>query len=209
MFASAIGRAVVFAEPGAVIGPRAQWEDDSLIRPGEEASQELHLPAGRWRLSIQYFSPVDLTLTGPGLEQPLKAALDGQRPNTISLGNDGQYWPAGEIEVAEDGPVRFTVRAAEPTAVQELTGWDGEASIGQIVAVADGPRETVPLRETCGHWLDHYAGARFGAPAAGAAEGQDAGGSGAGGDEGAGGGASGAGATGAGGAGEGGGGAGG
>ena len=70
---------------------------DSVLGTGESATQTLDLPAGRWLLSLQYFSPFDLTLSAPGFSEPLEAALDGQRPNTISLANNGQFWPAGRV----------------------------------------------------------------------------------------------------------------
>jgi hypothetical protein len=148
------GRAAVFA--GAVLGPKESWDEGSDLSPGDATSQELALPPGRWRLSLQYFSPVDLTLRAPGLEQPLEAALDGARPNTISLANEGNYWPAGVIE-SEGGKVPFTIEAEDRTALQELTGWDAEAKVGQLVATLEAPREDIPLRESCGRWLDWYA----------------------------------------------------
>lgn len=147
------GRAAVFTD--VVLGPKEAWDQGAVLDPGDSTSQQLALPAGRWRLSLQYFSPVDLTLRAPGFEQPLKAALDGQRPNTISLANEGNYWPAGEIE-SDGGTVPFTIEAADPTTLQRLTGWDASAYIGQLVAVPDGPREQIPLRQACGRWLDWY-----------------------------------------------------
>ena len=33
-----------------------------MLGTGDETSQALDLPAGRWNLSLQYFSPFDLTL---------------------------------------------------------------------------------------------------------------------------------------------------
>jgi hypothetical protein len=147
------GRVALF--PGAVIGERRQWLPGPLIVAGERTSQALRLPAGRWRLSLQYFSPFDLTLSAPGLRQRLPAALDGQRPNTISLANDGQYWPAGEL-VSDGGPVHFTVAAAEPSALQRLSGYAGNAALGQIVAVPARPHRAAPLGAACGGWVDWY-----------------------------------------------------
>jgi hypothetical protein len=147
------GRASLF--PEAVVGSKSSWGPDSVLEAGEEAKQTLDLPAGRWNLSIQYFSPFDLTLSAPGFSEPLVAALDGQRPNTISLANNGQFWPAGRF-LSRGGPVEFTLSAAEPTGLQSLVGWDGKASIGELVAVRAAPHRTVPLRRACGHWLDWY-----------------------------------------------------
>ncbi|HWP33477.1 MAG TPA: hypothetical protein VNL97_06985, partial [Solirubrobacterales bacterium] len=90
-----------------------------------------------------------------GLRQPLKAALDGQRPSTISLASNGQFWPAGTI-VSPGGRVRFTVSAAEPNGLQRLVGYSGKAELGELVAVPAQPRQTVPLERACDGWIDWY-----------------------------------------------------
>ncbi|HXR30960.1 MAG TPA: hypothetical protein VN752_07450 [Solirubrobacterales bacterium] len=150
---AAPGRASLF--PGAVVGGKDRWNPRPMLGTGEHATQTLRLPAGRWLLSLQYFSPFDLTLSAPGLRQPLPAALDGQRPSTISLASDGQYWPAGEIR-SDGSPLRFRLSAAEPSALQEMTGYAGEASLGELVAVRDEPHRIVPLDRACGAWVDWY-----------------------------------------------------
>lgn len=147
------GRAAVL--DGAALGPRHRWDRGALLGTGERTSQELRLPPGRWRLSLQYFAPFELTLSAPGFSHRLKPALDGQRPNTISLANDGQYWPAGTYE-SEGGAVRFTVAAAEPTTLQRLAGYNDTAYLGSLAAVPAQPRRLVPLGEACGSWIDWY-----------------------------------------------------
>jgi hypothetical protein len=147
------GRASLF--PGAVIGGKARWSPAAGLEAGQSASQTLRLPSGRWRLSIQYFSPFSLTLSAPGLDQALPAALDGQRPNTISLANEGQFWPAGEVR-GNGRPVRFTISAAEPSTLQRLTGYSGEATLGELVAVPAKSHRIVPLSKACGGWIDWY-----------------------------------------------------
>jgi hypothetical protein len=147
------GRASLF--PGAAIGPKSGWEDDSILGTGESISQSLQLPAGSWNLSIQYFSPFDLTLSAPGFREPLKAALDGQRPNTISLGNNGQFWPAGRYESA-GGRVEFELAAAAASGLQSLSGYDGKAYVGELVAVPARPHRLVPLSQACNAWIDWY-----------------------------------------------------
>jgi hypothetical protein len=147
------GRASLF--PGAVLGSKSAWEEGSIIGPGAETSQSLRLPAGAWNLSIQYFSPFDLTLTAPGFREPLKAALDGQRPNTISLGNNGQFWPAGRYE-SKGGRTRFTLSSADASGLQSLSGYDGKAYVGELVAVPAKPRRIVPLGQACDSWIDWY-----------------------------------------------------
>ncbi|HEX5593560.1 MAG TPA: hypothetical protein VFX35_09445 [Solirubrobacterales bacterium] len=147
------GRAGLF--PDAVIGQKGAWDDGSILGTGEETSQALRLPAGSWNLSLQYFSPFDLTLSAPGFSESLKAALDGQRPNTISLGNNGQFWPAGRYE-SEAGETRFTLSTADAGTLQSLTGYDGKAYVGELVAVPAESHRTVPLSEACNGWIDWY-----------------------------------------------------
>jgi len=147
------GRASLFPTPA--IGGKAAWLPDSTLQMGESATQTLNLPAGRWQLSLQYFSPFGLTLSAPGLRQSLKAALDGQRPNTISLANNGQFWPAGTI-ASRGGRVRFTVSAEGPSTLQRLVGYSGRAELGELIAVSAGSHRIVPLGQACNSWLDWY-----------------------------------------------------
>jgi hypothetical protein len=147
------GQAGLF--PDAVIGQKGGWDEGSILGTDAENSQSLELPAGSWNLSLQYFSPFDLTLSAPGFSEPLKAALDGQRPNTISLGNNGQFWPAGRYE-SKGGRTRFTLTTADAGTLQSLTGYDGKAYLGELVAVPAEPHRTVPLSRACNGWIDWY-----------------------------------------------------
>jgi hypothetical protein len=141
--------------PDTVIGHKAEWDDGSILGTGAETAQVLNLPAGAWNLSLQYFSPFDLTLTAPGFRQSLPAALDGQRPNTISLGNNGQFWPAGRYR-SDGGKTRFTLTTAAGNTLQRLTGFDGKAYLGELVAVAAEPHRLLRLDSACGGWVDWY-----------------------------------------------------
>ncbi|MBA3865836.1 MAG: hypothetical protein H0X42_05750 [Solirubrobacterales bacterium] len=147
------GRASLF--PGAVIGAKDEWDQGSILGAGSGTSQQLELPAGEWNLSIQYFSPFDLTLTAPGFSESLLAALDGQRPNTISLANNGQYWPAGRFD-SKGGKTRFTLSSASASTLQSLSGYQGEAYVGELVAVPAEPHRIVPLSKACNGWIDWY-----------------------------------------------------
>jgi hypothetical protein len=125
------------------------------LRNGERTAQAIDLPRGRWHLSLQYFSPFDLTISAPGFEQGLRPALDGQRPNTISLANNGQFWPAGTYD-SRGGRVEFTVEAEDANFLQRLSGYDDVAYIGDLVAVRAGKRRIVPLGAACNSWIDWY-----------------------------------------------------
>jgi hypothetical protein len=141
--------------PAATIGRKGNWDGGSVLGGGDSTSQAIELAPGRWRLSLQYFSPFGLTLSAPGFRRDLGAALDGQRPNTISLANDGQFWPAGEIE-SDGGSIDFTIDAEEPSDLQRLSGYAGKAQLGGLVAVPAAPRNLVPLGEACEGWIDWY-----------------------------------------------------
>ncbi len=149
------GEATVFGE--SAIGTKPEWSNGSILGNGETTSQSLELAKGTWNLSLQYFSPFALSITAPGFKQELIPALDGQRPNTISLANNGQYWPAGKFE-SKGGKVEFTVHAAPADWIQSLTGYDGKAYIGELVATKAEPRQTIPLSQACGRWIDWYEG---------------------------------------------------
>ena len=147
------GRASLF--PDVAVGPKGSWDKGGELHMGERTAQTIALPRGRWRLSLQYFSPFELTLSAPGFEQELVPALDGQRPNTISLANNGQFWPAGAYH-SRGGPVRFAIDAEEPSFLQRLSGYDEVAYVGDLVAVRAGKRRIVPLAAACDSWIDWY-----------------------------------------------------
>ncbi|HVD40013.1 MAG TPA: hypothetical protein VNC16_03280 [Solirubrobacterales bacterium] len=150
---AANGHAGLF--PDAVIGHKDDWDGGSILGLDAETSQTLQLPAGSWNLSLQYFSPFGLTLSAPGFSEELAAALDGQRPNTISLGNNGQFWSAGRYE-SKGGSVRFTVATEDASTLQSLSGYTGKAYLGELVAVPAEPHRTVPLAAACDQWIDWY-----------------------------------------------------
>jgi len=147
------GRAGLF--PAAVIGGKGRWSPAAALETGDSAAQTMRLPAGRWLLSLQYFSPFGLTLSAPGLHEALPAALDGQRPNTISLANEGQFWPSGEID-SDGKPIRFTISAEDASTLQSLTGYTGKANLGELVAVEAKPHRIVALSAACNGWVDWY-----------------------------------------------------
>lgn len=156
IFAGLPGQAMLIPTP--VIGRRDDWQPSRELEAGESAEMTLDLPAGEWRLSLQYFAPRGMTLSAPGLNRELIPAVDGQRPDTISLANDGQFWPAGELVVDQAGPVKFTVEVPEASFLQRLLGHRSLTYLGNLVALPVGEARMVPLSETCGSWVDWYYG---------------------------------------------------
>ena len=52
--------------------------------------------------------------------------------------------------------MKFTISAAGASVLQDLSGYDGTAYIGELVAVPVGPHRTVPLGDACDAWIDSY-----------------------------------------------------
>jgi hypothetical protein len=149
--------------PAPVVGSKESWSNGAKLGLGKESGQTLRLGPGHWNLSLQYFSPEPLELRARAIRfsQPLPAALDGQRPNQLTLFNDGQYWPAGSLELSRETPIRFTVSVADPSTLQRLTGYDGKAFLGELTARPVGPERSVALPRACGSWVDFYSGGRL------------------------------------------------
>ncbi|MGH2938062.1 MAG: hypothetical protein ACRDPE_08075 [Solirubrobacterales bacterium] len=151
------GKASLFGE--TQVGTKPSWSNGSILETGESTTQTLELPPGDWDLSLQYFAPFALSVNAPGFKEELIPALDGQRPSSISLNNNGQFWPAGKFH-SKGGKVEFTIDAAPADWFQSLTGWDAKAYIGEIVATKAEPHREVPLAQACGGWIDWYESAQ-------------------------------------------------
>jgi hypothetical protein len=62
----------------------------------------------------------------------------------------------GEITVTRDGLVDFRVAVGRLPAVGRLLGAESRAYLGPIAATPVPARETVPLSEVCGRYLDWF-----------------------------------------------------
>jgi hypothetical protein len=137
----------------------ARWSPSATVQSGAPVSQALHVPAGRWEVSIQYDATRPLRITAPGFDSSLPGNLDyrGSVP----------FYPAGRIAVAKPGPVTLTVSVERPPLAGRLLGAKSEAHLGAIALSRSGgsgqrpdPGEaetTVPLRRACGRYVDWYA----------------------------------------------------
>lgn len=165
-FGSATGTAGAWT--GAPIVARVDpWEPRRVIEAGETAHAELVLPAGRWQLSLQYDSEVDLRLEGGGLDVDLVASLDGMYANAPGRSS---FWPVGLVET-EGETVRVEVTAEQAPALGRMVGVTRHAWLGDLTAVpaeddpaeppgppqeGGGVIESVPLGEACGRYVDWY-----------------------------------------------------
>lgn len=147
---------VATLKPETVIGDKVEWTPDSEPKVGEKAAITLNLGKGEWRISLQYASPRDATLSAPGFRRRLIASLNGQRLANFPVGSIGQFWPAGVIDVDEAGPVQFEFEAEKPTFLQKLTGYGKRASLGRIALTRNEPHSRVTMSEICGEWVDFF-----------------------------------------------------
>jgi hypothetical protein len=149
----AAGRATVFAATPVVGG---RWSPSPSVEGGSPATATLRVPAGRWEISLQYDATRPLHVTAPGMDVTLPANLDyrGSVP----------YYPAGELTVRRQGPVRFVVGVERPSLAGRLLGTTSEAHLGAIAASPAGPGGPIPgeaergiaLKHACGRYLDWY-----------------------------------------------------
>ncbi|MBK5231687.1 MAG: hypothetical protein JJE13_01715 [Thermoleophilia bacterium] len=143
--------------PEAVVGLRSDWLPNPDLNAGESASLDLELGKGRWRISIQYFSPAGFTLGAPGYRtRKMEASLDGQRLANIDIGSSGQFWPAGLLDVTSDGTTTFVAKSTSPSFLQRVTGYSRQTKMGRIVAMRTGPRTKVPMSGICDKWVDYF-----------------------------------------------------
>jgi len=153
-FSALEGEAVLL--PQTVLGLADEWLPSPELATGEQASIELDLAPGQWRISIQYFTPDGMTLSAPGYKRKFAPAIDGQRVSNQATGSFGQFWPGGVIEVDERGPVEFTARAFDPSKIQDLTGYSTETKLGRIALTRTEARRRVPMAEICDEWVDFF-----------------------------------------------------
>jgi hypothetical protein len=149
--ASEEGTATVLPVP--VVGRQRWWRPGSSFELGESATQTLDLGAGRWEVSLQYHSPVGLELEAPGLHEELPASLDGMFGFAPG---EGQFWPAGEVEVPRGGSVRFTVSPRELPWLGRVLGAERTSWLGALALTRPTPAREVPLRDACGRYVDRY-----------------------------------------------------
>ncbi|MQA74150.1 MAG: hypothetical protein GEU88_07405 [Solirubrobacterales bacterium] len=158
------GTAVVL-EPPAVAGyldwetprpaePAAAGQGRGFAAPGR-ATIDLDLPAaGRYALSLQYHSqvPLHVQFDGETLAR-LPPSLDGMY---LSGAGRGAFWPAGELRSGHPGAREVTVRALEPTGLQDAFGVERRVWLGDLAASPVAGAGEVPIARACGRYVDHF-----------------------------------------------------
>lgn len=143
--------------PSTVLALRDEWTPSSELGLGESASLTLDLTPGFWWLSLQYFTPQGFKLTtDQGFKRVFRPAIDGQRLANLDTGSNGQFWPAGVIEVKKAGPVTITVTTKDPTTLQKLTGYSRKTKLGRLAAMNGIGRKRVEMNQICNQWVDYF-----------------------------------------------------
>jgi hypothetical protein len=141
------------------------WHPSPALTQSKPAQQRLYLTPGRWDLSIQYAStqPLHVTASGGALAQPFAATL---RTNLLFRG-PSPYYPVGTVDVKRAGEVVFGVDVGDPPLIGRLLHTESKAYLAGLAATrADPSRQTVPLRRSCGRYVDSYTVAPGTPPAA-------------------------------------------
>ncbi len=131
------------------------WNPSPALTQTKPAHMRLYLTPGRWDLSIQYAStqPLHLTASGPGLASPFRTEL---RTNLLFRG-PSPYYPVGSLDVKRSGTVVMNVDVGDPPLVGRLLRTESKAYLSGLAATRSDPaRETIPLRQACGRYVDWY-----------------------------------------------------
>jgi hypothetical protein len=132
------------------------WNPSPALTQTKPAHMRLYLTPGRWDLSIQYAStqPLHVTASGPGLSSPFSTEL---RTNLLFRG-PSPYYPVGSLEVKSAGNVIVNVDVGDPPLVGRLLRTESKAYLSGLAATRSDPaRETIPLSQACGRYVDWYA----------------------------------------------------
>jgi hypothetical protein len=131
------------------------WSPSPALTQTKPAHMRLYLTPGHWDLSIQYAStqPLHVTANGPGLASPFSAEL---RTNLLFRG-PSPYYPVGSLDVKKAGTVIVNVDVGDPPLVGRLLRTESKAYLAGLAATRTDPaRETIPLSQACGRYVDWY-----------------------------------------------------
>ena len=132
----------------------AAGQEDAFLAPAT-ATATLDLPRpGAYELSLQYHSqaPLRLFVDGEPVAE-LPPSLDGMY---IDGAGRGAFWPAGELEAADRGPVEVEVRAEAPSGLQEALGVERRVWLGELAASSAADPVSRTVSGSCDAYVDHF-----------------------------------------------------
>ena len=131
------------------------WRPSPELTQSKPAQQRLYLTPGRWDISIQYASTQALHVTASG--GPLATPFDATLRTNLLFRGPSPYYPVGTLQVKRPGEVVFDVSVDDPPLVGRLLHTESKAYLSGLAATrADPPRQTVPLHQACGRYVDWY-----------------------------------------------------
>jgi hypothetical protein len=69
---------------------------------------------------------------------------------------EGQFWPAGAIDIPRRGPARITIRQADRTWLERLLGVERRTWLGTLAVNPSPAQREVELSDACGQYVDRY-----------------------------------------------------
>lgn len=146
------GTALVWNEKPVIVEPSG-WAPSATASDGAPATIGLRIPApGRWLISLEYDSRRRLNVTSPqlGLDTTVEANLDfrGETPT----------FPVATVKVERPTTAEVTAEPDAPNAIGRILHAPNEAHLRSLTATPVGPGavQRIPLRQTCGHYVDWY-----------------------------------------------------
>jgi hypothetical protein len=151
------GTAVILPQP-SVLGAADDWSPSSTVKSGGRVTQDLDLAAGRYAISVSYDATRPVRISAFGVDNATKAT-QLHLPANLDYRGVSPYWPAGELDVAGGGIVRFEVTVERPPLAGRLLAADSVAHMNSLVATPVGhgaePAE-VPRARSCGELVDWF-----------------------------------------------------
>jgi hypothetical protein len=69
---------------------------------------------------------------------------------------EGQFWPAGAVDVERRGRVGFTVRSRDLPWAGRVLGAERTSWVGKLALTRPGAAREVALADACGRYVDRY-----------------------------------------------------
>lgn len=124
----------------------SEWSQ-TTVEDGEPATVELELPAGEWRLSLQYDATRPLTISAAGESATL--------PGNLDYRGSAPFWGVG-LELAGGDTVEVTAEVERPPLAGRLLGSNSVAHLGTLAATTAGRVEGVRAPDACRAYVDWY-----------------------------------------------------
>jgi hypothetical protein len=128
---------------------------EQLVRFPRPPTAVAPTPTSRqWDLSLQYHSqvPLEVLVDGRAIAE-LPPSLDGMY---LTSAGRGAFWPAGRFDSGGMGAVEVSVRAAEPTNLQDALGVERRVWLGALAATPVVEPEQSEINGACGQYLDRF-----------------------------------------------------